>query len=227
MVASKLKPEPFHEQAVAPKKPFTMLQRLSPEDLAALPKVPRLNLFNALSGPQSVNLIGTQDAQGNPNLAVFNSITHIGSHPPLLGFMLRPLTEPRHTYQNLKATGFFTINQVHAAIYPQAHQTSAKYPAGSSEFAAVGLTPWSSPTVAAPYVAESQIRLGLSFLEEHLIRANETLIIIGKVEEIWLPADGITASGHLNWEKYPGVAVIGLDGYCEISPLATLPYARP
>ena len=68
--------------------------------------------------------------------AIFNSIIHIGSNPPMLGFILRPLTVPRHTYTNFKENDYFTVNQVHKDDIEKAHQTAAKYDTEISEFSA-------------------------------------------------------------------------------------------
>ena len=203
-----------------------MKRHLLAADLADMPKIPRLNFFNALSGFKGVNLLGTINAEGQTNLAVFNSVIHIGSHPAYMGFMLRPLTEPRHTYENIKANGHFTINQVHEGIFRQAHQTSAKYPAAVSEFEACGLTPWYTSQLLAPYILESNIQIGLTFEEEHHIKANDTLIIVGKVLEIWVPENSIGESGHINLEEFDAVAVSGLDTYYRVKRIARLDYAK-
>ena len=49
----------------------------------------RINLINSCSGFKSANLIGTKSLSGVSNVAIFSSVTHIGSNPPLLGFFLR------------------------------------------------------------------------------------------------------------------------------------------
>ena len=56
--------------------------------------------FNSFSGAKPGYLIGTGQGE-DENLAIFNSITHIGARPPLLGFIQRPTTVDRHTYQNI------------------------------------------------------------------------------------------------------------------------------
>jgi flavin reductase (DIM6/NTAB) family NADH-FMN oxidoreductase RutF len=203
-----------------------MKQHIPAAELARMAKIPRLNFFNALSGFKGVNLIGTINNAGQTNLAVFNSVIHIGSEPAYMGFMLRPLTEPRHTYENIKANRQFTINQVHQGIYQQAHQTSAKYPESVSEFEACKLTPWYSAQVLAPYVLESHFQIGLNYEEEHHIKANDTLIIIGKVVEIWIPENSMENSGHINLEDYNAVAVSGLDTYYSVQRLERLDYAK-
>ena len=56
------------------------------EDIENLEKVYRINLINSCSGYKSANLIGSVSNEGINNLAIFSSITHLGSNPPLLGF---------------------------------------------------------------------------------------------------------------------------------------------
>ena len=74
-------------------------------DIVQFDKIHRINLMNSLSGYKSANLIGSISPEGEENVAVFSSLVHLGSNPPLLGFILRPTTVPRNTYQNLKETG--------------------------------------------------------------------------------------------------------------------------
>ena len=98
-------------------------------DINQMDKIFRLNLINSCTGFKSANLLGTKSTDGLPNVAVFSSITHLGSNPPLIGFVLRPTTVPRDTYKNIKETGVFTVNHIHEGIIGDAPHTSSKYPA--------------------------------------------------------------------------------------------------
>ena len=46
------------------------------------------NFINSLSGYKSINLIGSVNHNGLPNLAIFNSVFHVGSDPPLIGMLM-------------------------------------------------------------------------------------------------------------------------------------------
>jgi len=81
--------------------------------LSTLEHLYRINLINSCSGFKSANLIATKSKDGVSNVAVFSSVIHLGSSPALLGFVTRPTTVPRNTYQNIKETGTYTINHVH------------------------------------------------------------------------------------------------------------------
>jgi len=204
---------------------------LSLHDLQQMARIPRLSLINAVTGFKSANLVGTLGPDGVPNLAIFSSAVHIGSDPPLLGIVSRPvdgdLKTTRHTYRNIRERGHFTLNHVHVGIVEAAHQTSAAYPDGVSEFEQVGLTPlWSEQFPAAPYVAEARIRMGLEYVEEYPIAANNTLLLIGRVLELALPDDCIDAEGNLDLNRAETVALSGLDTYHRAAIVRRLGYAR-
>lgn len=196
-------------------------------ELENLDKEYRRNLINCLSGFKSCNLVGTSNIDGDNNLAIFNSVMHIGANPAYLGLIVRPTTVPRHTYSNIKETQYFTINSIHKDFFAKAHQTSANYPANLSEFEEVGLTPQHSETHTAPYVRESAIKIGLELTEELPVKSNGTIIVIGKVIELRIDADLVAADGFVNLTKAQIVSGIGLDAYCEPKLLDRLAYARP
>ena len=195
--------------------------------IMALPSRHRGRLMNKVSGLKPANLIGTQSKAGETNLAIFNSVVHIGANPPYIGFILRPTTVARHTYENIMETGVFTINQVTEGMHKQAHQTSAKYAKGVSEFGAVGLIPYLHEDFKAPFVYESPIKIGLSFVEEQLIKVNDTRLIIGKVEHLILPEDVLLEGGHIALERLGSVAIGGLDSYYSVDKLGRYGYAEP
>lgn len=204
-----------------------MEKRITPDEIMAADRFYRMHLINTIGGLRSALLIGTIGHRGVTNLGVFNSVTHLGATPPLLGFVMRPLTVPRHTYHNIKAKGYFTLNHIHPDFLEKAHQTSANYDAQTSEFSAVGLTPQFTDTHPAPYVEESRVKLGLKFVEEHPIQSNGTIFMVGKLVEILFTDGVLEPDGHLNTEKSESLAVLGLDGYYRGVKEKQLSYARP
>lgn len=199
---------------------------ITKENILEFEKLYRTNLFNSLSGFKSANLIGTISKEGKTNLAIFSSVIHVGANPPLMGLLLRPVSVERHTYSNIKETGFFTINQIHKDIFKQAHQTSARYDKDVSEFDACGFTSEYSAAVKAPYVKESKIKIGLKFLEEHEIKSNGTIFIAGEIIEIIVPDEAIANEGYVDIEKAGTIAISGLDSYHETKRIARLSYAK-
>lgn len=200
---------------------------LTQQDISAAEKQYRTNLINCLSGFRMAMLVGTQNQAGQTNLAIFNSTTHIGANPPLIGLIFRPDSVDRHTLSNIRATGQYTINSVPQKLVQAAHQTSARYAADQSEFEACGFEANYSELIKAPYVAESPLRYGLILREEVPIQSNGTFLIIGEVQEIWLKPEILEADGSLRPDKAQLLAVAGLDHYYVPSFLAALPYAKP
>jgi flavin reductase (DIM6/NTAB) family NADH-FMN oxidoreductase RutF len=187
----------------------------------------RANLINSVSGFKSANLLGSINKHGKTNLAIFNSVVHIGSNPPLLGFILRPTSVPRHSFENILETGYYTLNHVNDKIVEPAHQTSAKYPEGQSEFMATGLTEELLDGFPAPFVSESQIKIGLRFMEEIPIKINATRLVIGQIEMLILNEKYLAEDGSLDLMRAGSLAINGLDHYHQAVDLKKLPYARP
>lgn len=198
------------------------------EELSEMEHLFKINLVNSITGYKSANLIGTIDeASQQTNLAVFSSVTHFGSEPPLVGFVLRPTTVLRGTYNNIKKTGYYTINHINASIIEDAHHTSAKYPAEISEFDQTNLTAAFENGFVAPYVKEARVKIGLEFKQEIPIELNGTILILGQIKELIIPEECLLKDGFLDLNAAETVAVSGLDAYHLPKRLARFEYARP
>ena len=196
-------------------------------DIDQMDKIFRLNLINSCTGYKSANLIGTQSAEGKTNLAVFSSITHLGSNPPLIGFVLRPTTVPRDSYRNIKSSSFFTVNHIHHSTVADAHHTSAKYPEDVSEFSKTDFEAEYLDDFEAPFVKNAKVRLACRFLNEYPIKENNTLLLVSDILAIHVE-DGIMESdGWLNLQQAGSVTINGLDGYAKAELIERFPYAKP
>lgn len=195
-------------------------------DIAAMDQRYRAKFINSLSGFKSVNLVGTANEAGQTNLSIVSSVIHIGTNPPLMGFIMRPITVTRDTYNNILATEYYTFNHITEAILKPGHQTSARYPAEESEFDATGLTPFYSEGFPAPYVAESPVRMGLAFREKIDIQLNGTIMMIGEIMEVWAPEEAIAADGYLAIDQAGSLTCSGLDAYHRTEIIARLSYAK-
>lgn len=200
---------------------------LSRQDIQTMDQRERARLINSLSGFKSANLIGTCDKQGLENLAVVSSVVHLGSNPPLFGFIVRPAESRRHTLENIQETQHFTINSISADFVQKAHQTSARYPKSASEFKAVGLTPYYDDMFPAPFVLESALKIGLVLKEQISIESNQTQMLIGEVITIQAPKRAVMPDGYLDLEALDLVTISGLDSYHVTQRLHRLSYAKP
>lgn len=202
------------------------MKAISKEDIESWERFYRANFINCLTGFKPVCLIGSMSDAGIPNLAVFSSIIHLGSNPALVGYINRPVAAARDTIENIRATGVYTINHIHPDIVGKAHQTSAKYPAEINEFEAVSLEAAFTPGFAAPYVAASKVRYGLQLEEIVPIKQNDTFLVIGSIQHIYIDPSVVQPDGFLALEQARSLASLGNDAYYETVPFARLPYAK-
>ncbi len=187
----------------------------------------RANFINCLTGFKAVSLIGTVNKSGQPNLAIFSSIVHLGSDPALIGFINRPLAAAPHTIANIEATKVYTINHIQPSFVAAAHQTSAKYLATENEFEKVKLTEQYQPNIIAPFVAESFVKYALELVEIVPITHNNTFLVIGAITDIIIPEEILETDGFLNLDKAESLCCIGVDAYFTTTQLARYGYAKP
>ncbi|SIT25521.1 flavin reductase family protein [Chryseobacterium gambrini] len=204
-----------------------MLIHFTNQQIAETEERKRTALVNSLSGFKSLNLIGTVNKDGQANLAVFNSVMHIGANPPLMGFISRPDSVERHTLENIQQTGYYTINHVNKEIFEKAHQTSARYKREQSEFDASGLTAEYKNNFSAPFVQESSIQIGLILKEIVSVKSNGTHLIVGEITDLYFPEEIWDETGILDIEKAGTVAGSSLDGYHTTQLLKRMKYAKP
>ncbi|MEY3433598.1 MAG: hypothetical protein RL131_1534 [Bacteroidota bacterium] len=195
-------------------------------ELQAWDRFYRGNFVNSLSGFKPASLIGTVNREGIQNLAIFSNIVHLGADPALIGFINRPREAAPHTLANIEATGQYSINHIHADFADKAHQTSAKYPQGMSEFSAVGLSPHVFEDFKAPFVSESKIQFGLELDEIIPLKQNSTYLVVGKLIHAFVDESLISDDGFIDASKAMDVVSLGLDAYYTTSPLARYAYAK-
>ena len=203
------------------------LECVTRDDIAAMDPRERVNFVNSLPGFKSLILVGTRNGAGLPNLSIISTAIHLGSDPPLLGMICRPAKVERHTYENIKETGTYTFNHVHESFYPQAHQTSARYPREISEFTSTGLTEFHHPEVTAPFVAEANLRIALKLVETLPVQANGVTLLVGEVIHVFYPTAIRERDGYLDLGEAGTIAGAGLDAYYRANRLDRLSYAKP
>lgn len=197
------------------------------DSIRAMPKQQRVHFINSLGGFKSVALVGTVGAEGKTNLGIFSSFFHIGANPPLIGMIFRPSPPERDTMANILETGFYTINHINESIFRQAHQTSARYNRDVSEFDVTGLVPLYKNNFFAPFVSESSVQLAVVFKEKLDVAINNTTLIIGEIDQVYVPENCLTEDGFVDLEKANTITCSGLDSYHKTIQLDRLSYAKP
>ena len=199
----------------------------SSESLDSLNKIYRINLINSITGYKSANLLGTISKKGVENVAIFSSITHLGSNPALLSFFVRPNVVPRNTYENIKEKKIFTVNHISKDKIGDAHQTSAKYDEDISEFDKTSFQSEYKNNWKAPFVKDSAVQLGCKYLNEYYLKENGCSMIVASIEIIFIREGLLQNDGWVELAKGDVVTVNGLDAYALPKIIKRFKYARP
>jgi flavin reductase (DIM6/NTAB) family NADH-FMN oxidoreductase RutF len=200
--------------------------RFKSEQIYGLEKQYRISLINSLIGYRSLNLLGTASDNGTTNLCIISSAFHLGANPPLIGLVIRPEREHNDTLRNIKSTKQYTLNNVLPQWYMQAHQTSASYPSGVSEFDSCGFKEHYIEGFKAPFVGQSTVRIGLELRETIDMEINGTTIVIGEIIHILAEDNLIADDGTVDHTKAQTLTAAGLDSYFIPQPLGQLAYAK-
>ncbi len=198
----------------------------SHHQLNELPERYRVNLINALSGFKSANLVATSSKSGELNIALFSSVFHVGANPALMGMLSRPHSVPRHTLENILETGDYTINSVSEDMLAQAHLCSARSDRSESEFSLSHLDAHIIKGFSAPAIAQSPLQIGLRLKETIPIQTNDTVLIIGEVQHIFVPDEALHSDGFIDHGVMRSLTISGLDAYHSTTSLGRLPYAK-
>jgi flavin reductase (DIM6/NTAB) family NADH-FMN oxidoreductase RutF len=200
---------------------------ITKEDLLTQEPRYRAKFINSLAGLKQAFLIGTQSHEGQTNLAIFNSLIHIGANPPLWGFICRPDTVKRDTLNNILNTNYYTFNYISSIDFEKAHQTSAKYETEISEFKACGFTEQYVHTHHAPFALEAKVKIAMKFQQKIDITINNTILVIGSIEHIIINEDIISEDGFVALEEENILGSVGLDAYYKSECIGRLSYAQP
>jgi flavin reductase (DIM6/NTAB) family NADH-FMN oxidoreductase RutF len=194
------------------------------DEIQAWDKDFRANFFHAAIGIKPAVLIGTRDLQGISNAAIFSSVVHLGSNPPLFGFMVRP-GDASNTHQNILQTAGFTMSLVPTAYIEQAHQTAARYEPEQNEFLEAQLQEFLFD--GFPAFAHAPVVMRLKYLETIPIAHNNTKLVLGEVVATAVQETVLQPSGLIDHELASTAGVTGLDTYYAVQKIKRLAYAKP
>ncbi len=197
------------------------------KDIQSLETTYRINIINSITGIKPANLIGTIAKNNITNLAIFSSVVHIGSNPALIGMFSRPIEKVvRNTLTNILNTKMYTINHVYEKYYKNAHKTSVKYSQEESEFDKCNFNEEYLYNFQAPFVKESNIKIGMKYVEHIDINLNNTVLIIGEVQNITIDDSIVSDNGYLNLENAKSVGISGCNSYYSLKKINDLEYVE-
>lgn len=196
-------------------------------DISQFEKRYRTAFINSLAGFRQAVLVGTRSVDGFANLAIFNSLIHLGANPALFGLMSRPDTVQRDTLQNILDTKAYTLNYIQSAQYKKAHQTSARYDRGVSEFEQVDFRESYHASFHAPFVEDAVVKIAMKFEESIPIQLNGTVLVIGSVQHVEVDAAIVGSDGFVDLSAADVLISQGLDAYFVSKEIGRLAYAKP
>ena len=200
---------------------------LDSEDIKKLEKTKRLKLINSITGVKPANLIGTKNNGGISNLAIFSSVVHLGSKPPLLAFVTRTSKDVnRNTLNNILETKYYTINQIQKEFVKNAHYTSAKFNENISEFEMCKIEQENIHDFFSPFVKNSNLKIGMKLKEIIPIKSNDSTLVVGQVMKIIINKSFLKNDFMFDLEKSGSIAIGGLNEYFTIKNLDHFPYVR-
>ena len=118
------------------------------------------------------------------------------------------------------------MNNVLPEWFDRAHQTSARFPSGYSEFEPCGFKEFYIEGFKAPFVAQSSIQIALEMRDLIDISINNTKMLIGEIVHVSMDDSILESDGYVDHLKAGTVTVAGLDSYFTTSHLARLAYAK-
>ena len=133
-------------------------------------------LLTSVIVPRPIAWVSSRSADGVDNLAPHSFFTVACVSPPLVQFTS---VGRKDTLRNVEATGEFVVCLTPEALFEQVNATGTDFPAGESEWDAVGLEREPSLRVAPPRVAASPVALEC-VLHSTLCLGNST-VVFGRV----------------------------------------------
>ncbi len=200
---------------------------VSKKELSEFEQRYRTAFVNSLAGFRQAVLVGTKSIDRKSNLAIFNSLIHLGANPALFGLMSRPDTVQRDTLQNILDTKEYTLNYIPGTHYIKAHQTSARYEKGISEFEKVGFQEFFDNSSTAPFVAEAVVKIAMQYEQSIPINLNGTVLIIGSIKQVEINESLVGTDGYIALADAEVLISQGLDAYFVAKSMGRLPYAKP
>ncbi len=201
--------------------------RIEKHEIENFEKIYRTSFINSLAGFRQAVLVGTKSSRGAANLAIFNSLIHLGAHPALFGLISRPDSVARHTLENILETNEYTLNYVRKNEYKKAHQTSARYDMDVNEFKEVGLNEQYTLGFRAPFVAEAVVKIAMKLEDKISIPLNGTILLVGSIVHLELDSNLVGLDGYVDLSAAEVLISQGLDAYFTVNPIGRLPYAKP
>jgi flavin reductase (DIM6/NTAB) family NADH-FMN oxidoreductase RutF len=133
-------------------------------------------LLNSVVVPRPIAWVSSVSADGVENLAPHSFFTVACVDPPVVQFTS---VGRKDSLRNVEATREFVVNLAPEPLFEQINATGTDFPAGVSEFDAVGVAREPGIRVAAPRVADSPVALECTL--QATTRFGDSTVVFGRV----------------------------------------------
>lgn len=193
-------------------------------------ELPHNEVYKIITGaivPRAIAWVSTISPDGQPNLAPFSFFTAVCSLPPTILFCpgVRGLNGlQKDTFNNIQATGEFTVNFVTQALAEAMNITATELPPHVNEFERAGLTAAPGTHVKAPYVAESPIHFECKLNQIVTIsdQPGGGSIVIGTIVYMHVDDRVWRTGNHVDIAAYQPVGRLAGSAYTRVNDLFSI-----
>lgn len=146
--------------------------------------------------PSPVWVVGSYDAEGEPNMMTASWVGVCCSEPPCVTVSLRKAT---YTYGNIKKNNAYTVNIPSVELAPVAAFTGRVSGRDRDKFAETGLTPVGSKLVNAPYVKEFPLTIECKVIKT--IELGLHTMFIGEIMDVKADTSLVGGNGTVDPAK--------------------------
>ncbi|ONI66976.1 flavin reductase [Kribbella sp. ALI-6-A] len=176
--------------------------------------------LNSVVVPRPIAWVSTISADGVLNLAPHSFFTVSCVQPPMVQFTS---VGRKDSLNNVEATREFVVNFATEPLFEQINATGTNFPAGISEFEAVGLTTEPSRTVTVPRVAESPVALECTL--HTTLELGDSTVVIGQVRHLAI-APEVMDGNHPDIHRLRPLARLGRNEWSTIGEVLNISRIR-
>ncbi|MEW1645288.1 flavin reductase family protein [Streptomyces sp. NPDC091219] len=173
-------------------------------------------LLTATVVPRPIAWVSTVSADGVDNLAPHSFFTVSSARPPIVQFTS---VGRKDSLRNVEATGQFVVNLAPEPLIDAVNRTATDFPAGVSEFDAVGVEREASVQVKPSRVAGSPVALECEL--HSTLRLGQDTVVFGRVVHLAID-EHVLVDGHPEIDRLRPLARLGKDKWSTVGDVVDL-----
>lgn len=181
-------------------------------------------VYKLLTGvvvPRPIAWITTRNVDGTVNLAPFSAFVILANDPPLIGVSIgRRGAELKDTTRNIRRTGQFVVNSVHASQSALVHRSSEELPAHVSEVDELGLDTIEGTSIDVPRLAGASTSMECEFVQAIEFGRAKTELLVGEVRHFHIGA-GLLVDGKIDTARLEPLGRVAGPSYAPLGDVVT------